>query len=153
MFGRVVFEAIEVKGCSRLNFEAVTSKFFKRLWKFGCQPQKSKADLCMTNGSKILIFFVFFIVPQRLTLVSNAKRKISKSNKPELWNQRSALLFGGWQPNFQSYLKNIEVAASKFNIERPLPSMASQTALPNILKRSPKSMHLFQILIGVMNCR
>ena len=31
--------------------------------------------------------FVFFIVPQRLTLVSNAKRKISKSNKSELWNR------------------------------------------------------------------
>ena len=30
--------------------------------------------------------FVFFIVPQRLTLVSNAKRKMSKSIKSELWN-------------------------------------------------------------------
>ena len=30
--------------------------------------------------------FVFFIVPQRLTLVSIAKRNISKSNKSELWN-------------------------------------------------------------------
>ena len=29
----------------------------------------------------------FFIVPQRLTLVSNAKTKISKSNKSELWNR------------------------------------------------------------------
>ena len=30
-----------------------------------------------------------FIFPQRLTLVSNAKRKISKSNKSELWNRLS----------------------------------------------------------------
>ena len=29
--------------------------------------------------------FVFFIVPQRLTLVSNAKRKILKSNKSKLY--------------------------------------------------------------------
>ena len=28
----------------------------------------------------------FFIVPQRLALVNNAKRKISKSNKSGLWN-------------------------------------------------------------------
>ena len=33
--------------------------------------------------------FVFFIVPQRLTLVSIAKRKISRSNKSELWNPLS----------------------------------------------------------------
>ena len=35
----------------------------------------------MTNGSKVLIHLSVFIVSQRLTLVSNAKRKISKSNK------------------------------------------------------------------------
>ena len=34
--------------------------------------------------------------------------------------QRSALIFRGWQRNFQSYLKNFEVAASKFTLERPL---------------------------------
>ena len=44
IFGRTFFEAIEVKGRSRLNFEA------------GCQPRKSKTDLCMINGSKVLIY-------------------------------------------------------------------------------------------------
>ena len=34
-----------------------------------------------TNGSKVLIYLSFFIFPQRPTLVSTAKRKISKSNK------------------------------------------------------------------------
>ena len=48
--------------------------------------------------------------------------------------QRSALLFWGWQPNFLSHLKKIEVAASKFNLKRPLTSRALKTALPNILK-------------------
>ena len=33
----------------------------------------------------------------------------------------------------QSYLKGFEVAASKFNLKCPLTSMASKTALPNIL--------------------
>ena len=63
------------KGLSRLNFE--TSIFCNHFWKFGCQPQKSKADLCMTNGSKDLIYLSFLSVPQRLALVSNAKRKIT----------------------------------------------------------------------------
>ena len=33
--------------------------------------------------------FVFFIVPQKLTFISIAKRKISKSKKSELWNHLS----------------------------------------------------------------
>ena len=48
--------------------------------------------------------------------------------------QRSALPFQGWQPNFQKWSQNFEVAASKFNIDRPLTSMASKTALQNISK-------------------
>jgi hypothetical protein len=38
------------------------------------------------------------------------------------------------ETNFQSYLKNFEVTVSIFNLEHPLTSMASKTALPNILK-------------------
>ena len=38
MFGNAVFEAIEVKGHLRLNFEAATSKFCNQFGKFGCQP-------------------------------------------------------------------------------------------------------------------
>ena len=107
------------------------SSWILRLWPrnfviisamFSCQPWKSKADLCMTNCYRILIYLSFFVGPQ--SLVSNAKRKII---------QRSALLFGGWQPNFQSYLKNFEVLASKFKIKCPLTSMASKMALPNKL--------------------
>ena len=56
--------------------------------------------------SRVVSYLESFIVPQRLPLVSNAKRKISKSNKSELWNRLSyrglsALLVRGWQPNFQ----------------------------------------------------
>ena len=45
IFAWAVFEAIEVKGQSRLNFEAATSKVCNHFWKFGCQPRKRKADL------------------------------------------------------------------------------------------------------------
>ena len=37
MFGMAVFEAIEVKRQSMLNFVSVTSKFCNHFWKFGCQ--------------------------------------------------------------------------------------------------------------------
>jgi hypothetical protein len=49
----------------------------------------SELSGCSANGFKSSDFFVFFIVPQRLTLVGNAKRNISKSNKSELWNHMS----------------------------------------------------------------
>ena len=37
---------------------------------------------------------------------------------------------------FLSFLNNFEVAASKFNLECPLTSMASKTSLSNILKEA-----------------
>ena len=38
-----------------LNFEVMTSKIF-HFWKFGCQPQRGTAGLCMTKGSKVPIY-------------------------------------------------------------------------------------------------
>ena len=85
IFACAVFEAIEAKGQLRLNFEGATSKFCSHFWKFGCQPQKSLYDKQFQSSD----LFVVFIVPQRLNLVSIAKKKISKSNKSELWNRLS----------------------------------------------------------------
>ena len=48
--------------------------------------------------------------------------------------QRSALLFRGWQPNFQKWLQNFDFTASNFNIDCPLTSMASKTSLSYISK-------------------
>ena len=48
--------------------------------------------------------------------------------------QRSALIFRGWQPNFQEWLQNFKVAASKFNIHHPLTSMATKMARKNFEK-------------------
>ena len=59
IFAHAIFEAIEVEGRSLLNFEAAISKFGNHFWKFGCQPWKSKTDLFMTNGSKVLIYLTF----------------------------------------------------------------------------------------------
>ena len=41
-----------------LNFEVTTSKICNNFWNFGCQPQKGKADLCMKNGFKVLIYLI-----------------------------------------------------------------------------------------------
>ena len=60
-FAHAVFEAIEVKGWLRLNFDAVTLKFCSHSWKFGYQPRKSKTGLCMTNGSKVLINSLWYL--------------------------------------------------------------------------------------------
>ena len=45
-----------------------------------------KVRLCMTNGSKILIYLTLLYFMFYSTLVSNAKGNIAKSNKSELWN-------------------------------------------------------------------
>ena len=81
------FEVVEVEWQSMLNFEAATSKFCNCSWKFGSSPRKGKVDLCMTNGSKVLIYLTLLYFIFYCTLVSNAKGNIAKSNKSELWNQ------------------------------------------------------------------
>ena len=55
MFGRAVFEAIEVKGRLRLNFEA---KFFLNSSEslVANLEKVRQTDICMTNGSKVLIY-------------------------------------------------------------------------------------------------
>ena len=44
----------------------------EKIWyvecKFGCQPRKSKAILCMTNGSKVLIYLSFLLFLKDLLL-------------------------------------------------------------------------------------
>ena len=42
--------------------------FCNHFWKFGCQPPKSKADLCMTNGYKVLIYLSFLLFLKDLLL-------------------------------------------------------------------------------------
>ena len=72
-----------------LNFEAATSKFCNHSWKFGFSPRKGKVDLCMTNGSKVLIYLTLLHFIFYCTLVSNAKGNLAKSNKSELWKHLS----------------------------------------------------------------
>ena len=83
------FEVVEVEWRSILNFEAATSKFCNHFWKFGSSPRKGKVDLCMTNGSEVLIYLTLLYFIFYCTLVSNAKGNIAKSNKSELWNHLS----------------------------------------------------------------
>ena len=51
------FMVLEVEWWAMFNLEAATSKFCNCSWRFGSPPRKSKLDLCMTNGSKVLIYF------------------------------------------------------------------------------------------------
>ena len=86
IFGRAIFEAIEV------NFEVTTSKFCNHFWKFGCQPNKGKADLGMINGSKVLIYltliFIFlFAFITRLSLwrrIKKLKLFCKNMNEPKI---------------------------------------------------------------------
>ena len=101
-----------------LNFEAATSKLGNHSWNFGSSPQNGKVDLCMTNGSKVLIYLTLLNFLLHYLQEYSKIWNIEKSNKSELWNRlsyrglpyhfevRSQSLFY----NFQKF----EVAASKF---------------------------------------
>ena len=126
------FEVVEVEWRSMLNFEAATSKFCNCSSKFCSSPRKAKVDLCMTNGSNVLIyltlisFFLYYILA-RVSLWGTIK----KTNKSELWNRLSyrglPYFFEVGSQTFK-WLQNFEVAASKFNIDHPLTSIVSKMA-------------------------
>ena len=79
LFGRAVFEAIEFKVRSRLNFEIFTSKCFSWLWKDCFQPRKCKADLCKTNGSKIRIYLsLLFFLKEAVLLQCKERYDLTK---------------------------------------------------------------------------
>ena len=46
-----------------------------------------KLDLCMTNGSRVLIYLTLLYFIFYCTLVINAKGNVAKSNKSELLNR------------------------------------------------------------------
>ena len=66
MFGRAVLRPLRPNDVRPLNFEIMTSKICNHFRKFACQAQKGKADLCMTNSTKLLIFLIFFL---RITII------------------------------------------------------------------------------------
>ena len=148
MRGRAVDEAIEVKGWLRLNLEAVTSKFCKQFWNFGCQPRKCKINLCMTNGSKFLInltlisFFLHYVVFEEQqkrqahqnsgTVCLTFSRLAAKLSEMMTKFQGRSLKIQPWSPFDLNGLKNS-------------PSLH--------FKNSLKLTHLFQKLMGGMNCR
>ena len=72
-----------------LNFEAATSKFGNHSWTFGSSSQRGKVDLCMTNGSKVLIYLTLLNFLLHYLQVYSKIWNIEKSNKSELWNRLS----------------------------------------------------------------
>ncbi len=122
-----------------LNFEAATSQVCNHVWNFGSSHRKVKVDLCMTNGSKVLIYLTLLYFIFYCTLVSNAKGNIAKSNKSELWNRLSyrslPYLF---EVRSQTFRNNCKISRSQpqnsTSINYHWTSTTSKTALPYISK-------------------
>ena len=70
-------------------FEAATSNFCNHSWHFFSSPQNGKVDLCMTNGSKVLIYLTLLNFLLHYLQVYSKIWNIEKSNKSELWNRLS----------------------------------------------------------------
>ena len=123
-----------------LNFEAVTSKFGKHSWKLGSSSWKGKVDLCMTNGSKGLIYLTLLYFIFYCTLVSNAKGNVAKSNKSELLNRLS---YRGLPYHFEVRRKSVrndcKISRSqpqKFDLDFHSTSTTSKGLTKNSKKKS-----------------
>ena len=123
-----------------LNFEAATSKFGNHSWTFVSSPQRGKVDLCMTNGSKVLIYLTFLYFIFYCTLVSNAKGNLAKSNKSELLNRLSyrGLLyhFEVRSQSFRNDCKSWRSQPQKFNLDFHSTSTTSKGLSENSKKMS-----------------
>ena len=95
-------------------------KFCNHSWQFGSSPQKGKIDLCMTNGSKVLIYLTLLNFIFYCTLVSNAKGNLAKSNKSELLNRLSyrglPYHFEVRSQTFRNECKSWRLQPQKFNL-------------------------------------
>ena len=122
------------------NFEAGTSKFGNHSWNFGSSPQNGKVDLCMTNGSKVLIYLTFLYFIFYRTLVSNAKGNVAKSNKSELWNRLSyrglPYHFEVRRKNFRNDCKISRSQPQKFDLDFHSTSTTSKGPTENSKKMS-----------------
>ena len=63
------------------NFEAATSKFCNHSWNFGSSTQKGKVDLCMTNGSKVMVYLTLLNLLLHYLQEYSKIWNIAKSNK------------------------------------------------------------------------
>ena len=74
--------------CSRTYYANATCQTLTRKFFFTFSSNYLISET-FENCTYFLYVYKWYIVPKRLTLVSNAKRKISKSNKSKLWNRLS----------------------------------------------------------------
>ena len=74
--------------CSRTYYANATCQTLTRKFFFTFSSNYLYSET-FENCTYFLYVYKWYIVPKRLTLVSNAKRKISKSNKSKLWNRLS----------------------------------------------------------------
>ena len=121
-------------------FEAATSKFCNHSWHFFSSPQNGKVDLCMTNGSKVLIYLTLLYFIFYCTLVSNAKGNLAKSNKSELWNRLSyrglPYHFEVRSQSFRNDCKSWRSQPQKFNLDFHSTSTTSKGLSENSKKMS-----------------
>ena len=115
-------------------------KFCNHSWQFGSSPQKGKVDLCMTNGSKVLIYLTLLNFPLHYLQEYSKIWNLAKSNKSELWNRLSyrglPYLFEVRSQTVRNDCKISEVAASKFNLDFHMTSTTSKGLSENFKKMS-----------------
>ena len=115
-------------------------KFCNHSWHFGSSPQKGKVDLCMTNGSKVLIYLTLLNFPLHYLQEYSKIWNLAKSNKSELWNRLSykgiPYIFEVRSQTVRNDCKISEVTASKFDLDFHSTSTTSKGLSENLKKMS-----------------
>ena len=135
-----------------LNFEAATLKFGNHFWKFGCQPWKSKA-----NALKVLIYFkdfdIFtFALLTRVSLWGTIKSQINHN----VWTvccTEVCLTFLTLAAKLLEMIAKFRGHSLKIQNQSTSDLNGLKKGKPKYFENSLKSMHLFQRLMGAMNCR
>ena len=133
------FEVVEVKWKSVSKFWGCDLEIWQSFLKLWLLTSKC-LDLCMTNGSKVLIYLTFLYFIFYCTLVSNAKGNLAKSNKSELWNRLSyrglPYHFEVRSQSFRKDCKSWRSQRQKFNLDFHSTSTTSKGLSENSKKMS-----------------
>ena len=83
------FEVVEVEWKSRSNFWGCDLEILQSFLTLFLLYQNGKVDLCMTNGSKVMIYLTLLNFLLHYLQEYSKIWNIAKSNKSELWNHLS----------------------------------------------------------------
>ena len=121
-------------------------KFCNNFWKFGCQPQKSKANLWTTEGSKDLIYLSFLLFPKDL-------QSQIKQNFKTVYHKKICLTFLSLAAKLSEITTKFQGCSLKIEHWSSFDLNGLKNGPSLHFKKYPQINALCQRLMGAMICR